>query len=339
MGRKIKVLIVDDSVFFRKMLKNGLSKSSELEVVDTASDPYDARDKIIKYRPDVMTLDVEMPKMDGIEFLRRLIPQYPMPVIMLSSMNDKVFDALDAGAVDFVAKPNRTNNSGELFIDDLILKIKAALDAKPKISKTKQKPVTTKEKKLEKEKITMIAMGASTGGTTALSEIITQLPSDMPGMVLVQHMPKGFTKMYGERLNKLSRLEVKEAVDGDIILPGRVLIAPGGYQMVVRKYGSQYKVVCSEDIKCNGHRPSVDILFNSVADKVGGNTIGVILTGMGGDGAKGLLQMRKRGAKTIGQDEKTSTIYGMPRVAYEIGAVEKQVPLSDISSLLYRWSR
>lgn len=329
--RKIRVLIVDDSLVFRETLARSISADPGIEVVATASDPYSARDKIIEFEPDVMTLDVEMPRMNGIEFLKRLMPQYPIPVVMVSAVDEKVFDALNAGAVDFVTKPDIRSGRGlEPLINELIIKIKIASTAK--VGHWKSTGITRKTMAgigAGNEKI--IAIGASTGGTEAIAHIIKEFPADMPGVVIVQHMPSVFTKMYADRLNNSCLMEVREAQDGDIVIPGRVLIAPGDYQMRLHKTGGKIYVECFKGEKVNGHAPSVDILFFSVAEKIGRNAVGVILTGMGYDGAKGLLEMRKKGARTIGQDKESAVVYGMPKVAWEIGAVEKQAGIVDIA--------
>lgn len=304
---------------FRELLRMGLEKDPSIEVVDVVSDPYTARDKIIEYRPDVMTLDVELPRMDGIEFLKRLMPQYPIPVVVVSAAVDKVFEALKSGAVDFVSKP--ANKTGvDNFINELTVKIKIA-----SISK-----VGYLKRESFYSKIDIIAMGASTGGTEALEQVLKGLPREIPGIVIVQHMPPVFTKMYADRLNNSCILEVKEAESGDMVLPGRVLIAPGGSHIKVIRNGSGYSLHCFNGEKVNGHCPSVDVLFYSVAENCGNRALGIILTGMGHDGANGLLEMRKKGDKTIGQDEDSCIVYGMPKAAYELGAVEKQVSLNDI---------
>ncbi len=334
--RKIKVLIVDDSLLFRETLARKISQDSAIEVVGTASDPYSARDKIIELHPDVMTLDVEMPRMNGIEFLRRLIPQYPLPVVVVSSVSENVFDALKAGAVDFVTKPDMSNSRGiETFINELIIKIKIASTAK--VGQRKNESILTNSgintSRGSSNKI--IAIGASTGGTEAIFNIIKFFPKDMPGIVVVQHMPPVFTRLYAQRLDSSCPMEVKEAVNGDMVLPGRVLIAPGDYHMKLKKRDGNYFVECAKGQRVNGHCPSVDVLFNSVAEVAGRNAIGIILTGMGSDGAKGLLAMRNKGARTLGQDEKSSVVYGMPKVAFDIGAVEKQASLEAIPQLVF----
>jgi two-component system chemotaxis response regulator CheB len=335
MPKKIKVLVVDDSILFREVLLRGISSDPDIEVVATASDPYDARDKIIAYDPDVMTCDVEMPKMNGIEFIRRLMPQYPLPILVVSSAPGTVFEALRAGAVEFVAKPDLSSavNVGG-FINDLIAKIKIA--SKAKVQNYNQE---SNQNKIEGSKINnsskIIAIGASTGGTEAIYNVLKGLPKDSPGIVIVQHIPVNFSRMFAERLNGSVEMEVREAKTGDYVQKGLVLIAPGDKHMIIRRLGDRYKVECFQDEKVNGHCPSVDVLFESVAREAGNNAIGVILTGMGYDGAKGLMSMRRKGARTIGQDEKSSVVYGMPKVAYNIGAVEKQVSLDNVAASIY----
>jgi len=332
--KRIRVLVVDDSLVFRELLAQGLDSDQGIEVVGTAADPYQARDRIIQLQPDVLTLDVEMPRMNGIEFLRKLMPQYPLPVIMVSSIDEKVFDALDAGAVDFVTKPSASNPKAiESLINELIVKVKIASIAKLGHWKSKQEKNTVVEKiKRKSEKI--IAIGASTGGTEAIFGILQMLPANLPGTVIVQHMPPVFTRMYAERMNNSCLMQVKEAQTGDFIETGKVLLAPGDYHMKIKKSGSKYFVECIKGERVNGHCPSVDVLFHSVAEQVGKNSIGIILTGMGYDGAKGLLAMRKKGARTVGQDESSSIVYGMPKVAYELGGVEKQVALEKMPQII-----
>jgi len=292
-----------------------------------------ARDKILELKPDVMTLDVEMPKMNGVEFVKKLMPQYPIPVVMVSGATQNVFDALKAGAVDFVVKPDSAGYSMEAFINELVIKVKIASTAK--VGKLKRGYVAEKSK-IEDGSYTvkddvLIAVGASTGGTEAILEVIKELPREVPGIVIVQHMPPVFTKMYADRLNNICKIEVKEAQNGDVVRPGLALIAPGGVQLKVIRDRSGYFVKCFEGEKVNGHAPSVDVMFESVAQAAKDKAVGIILTGMGNDGAKGLLNMRKNGAYTIGQDEKSAVVYGMPMVAYNIGAVEKQCPLGSIA--------
>lgn len=336
--QRIKVLIVDDSLVFRESLSREISKDPDIEVVGTATDPYMARDLIIKLKPDVLTLDVEMPKMNGIDFLKKLMPQYPLPVIVVSSVSKNVLDALDAGAVEFVTKPNVTRPGGMAsFVNELIIKIKIASTAKVgnrKSDYTPSRPVANQGIDTMSK---IIAIGASTGGTDAIHTVISGLPRDMPPIIIVQHMPPVFTKLYAERLNNTCELEVKEAEDGDALRPGRVLIAPGNFQMRLAKRGTGYIVKCTQEEKVSGHCPSVDVLFDSVAAVAGKQSVGVILTGMGRDGANGLLKMKKTGAYTIGQDEKSSVVYGMPMVAYNIGAVDKQLPLDRIADEIIRF--
>ncbi len=334
--RKIKVLIVDDSLVFRETLKRGISLDAAIDVVATASDPYLARDKIIEFEPDVMTLDVEMPKMNGIEFLKKLMPQYPIPVVVVSAVSENVFDALNAGAVDFVTKPGAGTKQGmESLINELIIKIKIASTAKVGHWKGEFSAGSRIGIINNRAARNIIAIGASTGGTEAIFSIIKKFPGNIPGTVVVQHMPPLFTAMYADRLNNSCMVEVKEAQTGDKVLPGRVLIAPGDYHMRVKKSGALYTVECFKGEKVSGHCPSIDVLFESVAKVAGKNALGVILTGMGSDGAKGLLEMKRNGARTIGQDKHSSVVYGMPKVAYEIGAVEKQASLDSIPKLIH----
>lgn len=337
--RKIKVLIVEDSYMFRGLLVNGLNADPAIEVVATANDPFEARDMIIKHEPDVMTLDVELPKMDGIEFLRKLMPQHPMPVVMVSALNSKVFDALNAGAVDFVNKPaNMTREQLDRFIQsELITKIKIASTVK--IGNLKRNKYVADRENVsvmgDKYENKVIAIGASTGGTEAIHSILMRLGRDIPGIVITQHMPAGFTRMFAERLNNQTKLTVSEARTGDLINPGHVYIAPGDRQMKVVKVGDRYQVECNSNTKVSGHCPSVDYLFDSVATACGSDAIGIILTGMGADGAKGLLKMRRMGAKTLGQSEATCVVYGMPKVANELGGVMHQLDLDKIPEKIY----
>jgi len=331
--RRIKVLIVDDSMVFREVLARGISTDPTIEVVAKAVDPFDARDKILEFEPDVMTCDIEMPRMNGIEFIKRLLPQYSLPVVVVSSVSVAVFEALKAGAVDFVTKPNvQSAQDVEGFIHELIQKIKIA--AKAKIPESVGQIITNVVEEGTSLKGRLIAIGASTGGTEAVFNILKALPSQIPGVVVAQHIPPVFSKMFADRLNESTQLRVKEAQTGDYVDQGSVLIAPGGQHMRVKKVGERYKVECYEGDKVNGHCPSIDVLFESVAKEVGQGAIGIILTGMGYDGAKGLLAMRRKGARTLGQDEKSSVVYGMPKVAFEIGAVEKQIPLETMAQAL-----
>ncbi len=333
MNKKIRVLVLDDSLVFRELLSRGISTDISIEVVAKAVDPFDARDKILKYNPDVMTCDVEMPKMNGIDFIRRLLPQYPLPVIVVSAISDSVFDAMNVGAVDFVTKPNVQSASNvEVFIRELIAKIKIAAEAK--IMKPEVSYQASFERNTSMDMNKVIAIGASTGGTEAIFKILKQLPSQMPGILIVQHIPPLFSRMFAERLNNQTCFSVKEATQGDYLEPGKVLIAPGDQHMTIKKIGDRYRVEVFSGGKVNGHCPSVDVLFESIATECKANAVGIILTGMGYDGAKGLLAMRRKGARTIGQDEESSVVYGMPKVAFDVGAVEKQIALNKASETL-----
>lgn len=334
----IKVLVVEDSIVFRELLVQNLSKDPAINVVATARDPFEARDLILAHKPDVMTLDVELPRMNGIDFLRKLIPQYPLPVVVISSLSDKVFDALNAGAVDFVAKPAVSSRTQlEDFIkNELLVKIKIASTAK--ISNIKKTVMMQQEQShpTVAQSNVVVAIGASTGGTEAIFSVVKEFGTDIPGIVCVQHMPPKFTEMYAKRLNDQCRIQVKEAETGDRVLPGHMLIAPGGDRhMRLVKVNGVYQVEVKAGPRVNGHCPSVEVLFESVAKVAGANALGIILTGMGGDGAKGLLAMRRAGARTIGQDESTCVVYGMPKVAYDMGAVEYQEKLNDIPQKTY----
>jgi two-component system chemotaxis response regulator CheB len=336
--KKIKVLVVDDSALVRDILSRGLAMDPAIEVVGTASDPFVARDKIVRLKPDVLTLDIEMPRMDGVEFLRHLMPQYPLPVIVVSALTRKgaavTLAALEAGAVEVVTKPGTDIARGlNAMLDDLRNKVRIAASANVSAWRTNRKPqipVKTDSRALDESTDKVIAIGASTGGTEAIRKILQSFPATMPGVVVVQHMPVGFTRHFAESLNSLCAMEVKEARTGDRVMPGRALIAPGDCHMTVRRSGGAYLVDCRPGEKVCGHCPSVEVLFNSVAKYVGANAIGIILTGMGSDGAGGMVAMRQAGARTIAQDETTSVVFGMPRVAYERGGAECLLPLDVI---------
>ncbi len=336
--KAVRVLIVDDSLFMREYIASALSGDPGIEIVGKAGDPYEARDKILELKPDVMTLDINMPKMSGIDFLKKLMPQYPLPVVVISAVSSSVFDALDAGAVDFITKPElKTERDKQQFISEMTVKIKIASIAKVGQFKHSHERTVALAKKAAQSADGLIAIGASTGGTEATLSILRELGSDLPGIVIVQHMPPVFTKLYAERLNNICQMEIREAKDKDEIKPGTVLIAPGGLHMGVVKRGNGLAVECREGEKVSGHCPSVDYLFDSVAKLKGIKRLGIIMTGMGSDGAKGLLAMRQSGASTIGQDQKTCVVYGMPAVAYRIGAVEKEMALGDIARGIYDW--
>ncbi|WP_027400143.1 protein-glutamate methylesterase/protein-glutamine glutaminase [Anaerovorax odorimutans] len=336
--KKVKVLVVDDSILFRKVLIDRLSQYDHIEVVGYATDAFDAQDKIPKLDPHVVTLDVEMPKLNGIEFLKKMMPKRPLPVVLVSSLNISVFEALSAGAVDFVRKPSmQAQNAVDLFISELVRKISIASVARVKTSNTvKAQTIITSDalKSTAKSNSIVIAIGASTGGTEATLTVLKNLPANTPGILVTQHMPPGFTKMYAERLNKLCAMEVKEAQNGDKVIPGRVLIAPGDAHMRLTRTGNEYFVRCAPGEKVSGHCPSVDVLFDSVASVARGNSVGIIMTGMGKDGAAGLLNMKKQGAYTIGQSKESCVVYGMPMVAKNIGAVATEAPCEEIASIL-----
>lgn len=343
--RPIRVLVVEDSLVFRELLVRNLNRDPDIHVVATARDPFEARDAIVEFEPDVMTLDLELPKMSGIEFLQKLMPQHPMPVLVISCLSDKVFDAMNAGALDFLAKPVTSNRAEleEFVCRELPAKIKIAANAQVPVKKRSSPSGIEQEEHMvssEQNKDLIVAIGASTGGTEAIANVLKDYDTDIPGIVIVQHMPKGFTTMYANRLDQQSRIHVKEAKTGDIVRPGTALLAPGGdSHMELVKVNGAYQVILKKAPKVNGHCPSVDVLFHSVANVAGKNALGIILTGMGGDGAKGLLEMREHGARTIGQDPSTCVVYGMPRVAYELGAVEFQEKLPNVARKTYQLLR
>lgn len=342
MTNKIRLLITDDSLLFRNVLKNELSRDGGIEVVGMAVDPVDAMEKIQLLNPDIITMDIEMPRMDGLTFIKKLMAEHPMKVVLVSSVNISVFDALQSGAVDFVRKPDMSSdNDFQAFIRELKSKIKIASIARLVTDKG------LKQDNIKNDNLSsihragfpankIIAIGASTGGTEATLKILKELPENSPPILITQHMPPGFTKMYADRLNKICSMEVREAADGDRAEKGVALIAPGNYQMMLKKDVKGYYVSCRQGEKVSGHCPSVDVLFDSVAETAAKDSVGIILTGMGKDGASGLLNMKKAGAFTIGQDEKTSVVYGMPMVAYNIGAVDVQAAIEDISDILIK---
>lgn len=342
-GRAIRVLVVDDSAVVRQLLTRELAKDPQIVVVGAAPDPYVARDKIVELRPDVLTLDVEMPRMDGISFLKKLMQFFPLPVIVVSSLTatgtQTAIDAMAAGAVDVVAKPGSAY-SVEALSPLLIQKIKLASRARVS-ARTAGAAVTASaiphddgHRALSQTTHKVIAIGASTGGVQALTTVLTAFPADAPGTVIVQHMPPKFTASFATRLDGMCRVRVKEAADGDLVAPGHVLIAPGGMHMVLRRSGAQYLVQVKDGPEVFHQRPSVEVLFNSVAQVAGANAVGAILTGMGADGATGLLAMRKAGAPTIAQDEASSVVFGMPMEAIKCGGAEQVVPLDDVARTL-----
>ena len=336
----IKVLIVDDSALMRALLTEIIAGAPDLDVVGAAPDPIAAREMIKALNPDVLTLDVEMPRMDGLEFLDRLMRLRPMPVVMISSLTDRgsevTLQALEIGAVDFVAKPRAENVTLlQLYADEIRDKIRAAYGAHPKRRGAGPSPAAAAaagpgfSSRLLQENL--IAIGASTGGTEAIKEVLTRLPPDMPGIVMAQHMPEAFTGSFARRLDSLSRLTVVESQGGERIAPGHAYLAPGHSHLLVRRVGGHFVTELSQSAPVNRHRPSVDVLFRSVADQAKGHAIGVILTGMGKDGAQGLLEMRKAGAWNIGQDEESCVVYGMPREAANVGAVDEVASLTDVA--------
>ena len=350
---KIRVLTVDDSALMRQVLASLLAKDPDIEVVGSAPDPFIAREKIKALNPDVLTLDVEMPKMDGLTFLEKLMRGRPMPVVMVSSLTEAgcqtTLRALELGAVDFICKPKIDLREGmEEIAQDLIDKVKAAAQAKVRgtgtgsakrclspspLSEGGQAPAQKREpvpSSMIKTTDTIIAIGSSTGGTEAVKDVLMALPPNTPPILITQHMPERFTKTWADRMNTLCRISVKEAEDGDSVLPGHALVAPGSYHMTLVRSGARYSVRIDQSPPVNRHRPSVDVMFDSVAQYAGANTIGVILTGMGGDGAKGMLAMKRAGAYTIAQDEASCVVFGMPKEAIKLGGVDKILPLSEI---------
>lgn len=368
---KIRVMVVDDSILFRSWLVQNIGADPRFEVVGYAINAIDAKNKLPELKPDIMTLDIEMPGMTGLDFLREVLPTHPLPIILVSSLNVRVFDALAAGAVDFVRKPDMNMEGGkEAFLNTLKSKLSIGANAKVRLpsasafarpaashgtagrsvgsgmagtrgntsatASSVSEPATAAPLRAPASfgNIDLIAIGASTGGTEAILEVVRQFPAKMPGIVITQHMPPGFTAMYADRLNRICQLKVKEASHGDKVIPGQILLAPGGLQMRVVKMGAGYSVSCTEEAKVSGHKPSVDVLFDSVAANVKNRAIGIILTGMGADGAAGMLRMRKAGAYTIGQNRETCVVYGMPMEAYRIGGVCTQSALSSIPQVV-----
>ncbi len=336
---EIKVLIVDDSAVVRKVFSEELGKEKGIKVIGTAPDPFIARDKIVKLKPDVITLDIEMPRMDGITFLRKLMKYFPLPVIIVSSLTPHgsklALEALSLGALEVISKPSAAYSVGDMSIQ-LAEKIRAVAYARV----DKQRPAPTApvqgqpvrvSKALAATTNKLIAIGASTGGTEALKTVITAMPVNSPGILVVQHMPAKFTTSFAERLDSLSEVTVREAQDGDSITNGTVLIAPGNYHMLLKRSGARYYVNVKQGPLVHHQRPSVDVLFKSVADYAGANALGIILTGMGGDGADGMKKMHDAGAKTIAQDEQTCVVFGMPKEAIKIGAVDKVMGINRIA--------
>ncbi|MCH7478346.1 MAG: chemotaxis response regulator protein-glutamate methylesterase [SAR324 cluster bacterium] len=335
----IKVLVIDDSAIVRNILSRELDKDPEVQVVGSAPDPLVASDMIEELKPDVLTLDVEMPRMDGITFLRGLMRHHPMPVVIVSSLTPKgsriALEALDLGAIEVICKPGAAYTVGEMS-EDLLAKVKAASVAKLGGHRTPPAVAPAARRSLGETTNKVVAIGASTGGTTALQYILQSLPADVPGVVVVQHMPAGFTRAFAERLDSLCAMEVKEAADNDSVIPGKVLIAPGNHHMQLRRSGARYFVQVQDGPRVKRQRPSVEVLFHAVSKFAGRNAIGVILTGMGDDGADGLLAMKNEGAATIAQDEASSVVFGMPKEAIRLGGVDHIVNLKEIPERILR---
>jgi two-component system chemotaxis response regulator CheB len=337
--RKIKVLIVDDSALVRRILSECLAGQRDIEVVGAAADPYIARDMILELAPDVLTLDLEMPRMDGLTFLRKLMQYHPIPVIVISSLAQascaEAMRALEEGAVEALGKPAGPYSVGDLK-KTIAEKIRTAARAKVRIpARAGDGAGSAKSGAGANLRGTaVIAIGASTGGTEAIRQVLEQLPANIPGMLITQHIPAGFSKAFSERLNHLCRMEVKEAEDGDELYPGRVLVAPGGLHMMLRRAGSGYRVSVKDGPRVCYQRPSVDVLFRSVAEEAGPNAVGALLTGMGSDGASGLSQIRQRGGATIAQDEESCVVFGMPREAIRMGAAAQVLPLQQVAGAI-----
>jgi two-component system chemotaxis response regulator CheB len=336
---RIRVLVVDDSALMRQVLGTLLGRDPAIEIVGTACDAYVARDKIRELKPDVLTLDVEMPRMDGLAFLEKLMRARPMPVVMVSSLTEAgcatTLRALELGAVDFVTKPTVDLREGMAEVAAAIIekiKIAAAARVRQRVPAAPMLPYARGvARPAARSAGQVIAVGASTGGTEALRQFLGALPVDAPGVVVVQHMPEGFTRAFAERLDQLCTVRVKEAADGEPVLMGHALIAPGNQHMRLAREGTTYQVRLSSDPPVNRHRPSVDVLFNSCATEAHGHAVGVLMTGMGDDGARGLLAMRKAGARTLAQDEESCVVFGMPKAAVELGAAGEVLPLSRLA--------
>jgi two-component system, chemotaxis family, protein-glutamate methylesterase/glutaminase len=332
----IKVLIVDDSAIVRQVFSRELGKAGDIEIVGTAPDPYAARDKIVELRPDVVLLDMEMPRMDGLTFLRKLMKYNPLPVIIVSSLTPRggelAIEALNSGAVDVMCKSGSAisvNNMSAELIDKIRVAARANVGTN---NNQKAKSIYRPHVRLSHTMMTntIIAVGASTGGTQAIHAFLSNMPSNCPGIVIVQHMPEQFTASFAARLNQLCNMEVREAKNNDSVIPGIALIAPGNYHMLLQRSGARFYVQIKQGPLVCGHRPSVDVLFKSVAHTAGRNSIGVIMTGMGKDGSSGLLKMRNNQAKTIAQDENSCVVFGMPKEAIHLGAADYVLPLKNI---------
>ncbi len=351
MKNRIRVLIVDDSAVVRAALTRILDADPEIEVIGKAADPYMAARYIAKEVPDVITLDIEMPRMDGITFLKKIIQQRPIPVVVISSLTEKASEtglqAMESGAVEVIKKPELHTKE---FFEESKIRICDTVKAAAKVNVTKKRSSWVPDKKLPADVVVkkaanhamvrtterVVALGASTGGTEAIREVLMALPPDCPGIVIVQHMPENFTRSFANRLNELCHVNVKEAENGDPVIRGHVLIAPGNKHTLLKRSGARYYVEVKDGPLVSRHRPSVDVLFRSTAQFAGKNAIGIIMTGMGDDGARGLLEMREAGAITVAQDEKSSIVYGMPKEAVKLDAAQHILPLSSISDFILR---
>lgn len=342
---KVRVLVIDDSALMRQLLTSLLSTDPGIEVIGTAADPYIARDKIKSLNPDVLTLDVEMPRMDGLTFLEKLMAGHPMPVVMVSTLTEAgcetTMRALELGAFDFFTKPKFDMEQGMSARAELLTEmVKAAAKARiaPRKTRSENGPRVNalSSSAMAKTTDTIIAIGASTGGTEALRDLLTTLPPNTPPILITQHMPEKFTKSFADRLNEECKINVKEAEHGDGVITGHALIAPGNYHMALIRSGARYQVVLNQEERVNRHRPAVDVLFRSVAEYAGKNAIGIILTGMGNDGAAGMLEMKRAGAYNIAQDENSCVVFGMPKMAIEAGGVDEICPLDDIADRLFK---
>ncbi len=347
MGAPIRIVIVDDSSIVRRVLKRELNKQPDITVIGTAPDPYFARDKIVNLRPDVITLDIEMPRMDGLTFLRKLMKYYPVPTIIISSLTPKgcktALACLEAGAVDVVCKPGESYSVGEMTetvaglirvaskvnLDSIIAKDRPGIDPKRLEYNSSAMIATTRK---------VIAIGSSTGGTEALRRVLMPLPKSCPGIVMAQHMPPGFTSSFAERLDSLCEIEVKEAEDGDAVIPGRALLAPGEQHVQLARSGAKYFVKVKDGPRVCRHKPSVEVLFETTAKIAGANAMGIILTGMGYDGADGMVKMREAGAYTVAEDEQSCVVFGMPKEAIERGGVCQISPLDTIPDYIMRFA-
>jgi len=340
---RIKVLVVDDSAVVRQIFQQELARDPEIEVVGTAQDPYVARDLIVELKPDVLTLDVEMPRMDGLTFLRKLMRYHPLPVVIVSSLTPRggelALEALDAGAVEVMCKPGAAYSVGDMTLA-LVDKVKAAayVDLKRRAAPRPDRNGGGRLGAMTRTTHQIVAIGASTGGTVALARILARLPANTPGIVITQHMPEAFTRSFAARLDQVSALEIKEAEDGDSVVTGRALVAPGNRHLLLKRSGARYYVQVKDGPLVNRHRPSVDVMFRSVARTAGRNAVGVLLTGMGRDGAIGMQEMKQVGARTVAQDEASCVVFGMPKAAIDLQAVDRIATLERIPETILEFA-